>query len=117
MSEPIKLVNDEYFLVETLGRWEVIDCEGGHIDYLPRAWDVERVNHWLEGWLAGNARGQTWGENYGGTRARREMLKALGIEEELRALRVDIRCLALTLYYHDGVCKEDVAALAGRCDG
>ena len=111
------LCNADLFAYPCEDGLRVVDCEDDFIAMLPKEWTKKQAIAWAQGYTFNRQQAYTAGHAQGEYQARRKMQEALGIADELVALRNDIRTLALVLYHHDGVCKEDVAELAGRYDG
>ncbi len=69
---------------------------------------------WADAYNKGVERGTRWGKDSGEYKAQTEMQKALGIFDRLVELENNVKLLASILYWHDGICKDDVASMAGR---
>jgi hypothetical protein len=92
----------------------IYDCEGDAVVFLPAEWDEAALSIWSKAYDLGYNRGCDNGKYSGINNTRREMLQALGIYDDLTEMREAIKRLANVLYWHDGICKEDVSDLAGR---
>lgn len=104
----------EYFVAKGSKNQTIYDCDGDFIASVPLEWGEHELQIWANAYDAGEKKGREWGRDAGEYRAQSAMQEALGIRDRLNEMENNIKLLASVLYWHDGICKEDIAAIAGR---
>lgn len=95
-------------------RQAIFDCDGDIVSEVPAEWNEHELDIWAKAWESGVETGERWGKDSGEYLTQKTMLEALGIYNRLNEIEANIKLLASTLYWHDGISKADVAAMAGR---
>ena len=113
MEEHFLIPGTDYEAYRNYKNTLVYDCES-QIAELPLDYTKEQIKAWCDGYINGYKLGIAEGESTGKNTVQRNILTALGIAEDLSIVKQNIKSIAGTLYYHDGIEKSDVSSIAGK---
>lgn len=109
-----EITGTDYYAVKSKERQTVYDCDGDVVTEVPVDWNEYELGIWAHAYESGVKKGESWGKCSGEHQTQTAVLKALGIYERLHDLESGMKLIASVLYHHDGICKDDVAGIAGR---
>jgi len=113
----MKLDRRDFEVIKPNGKLNVImilqEGEENIKQFTPQTSDDE-VERWLQGYIAGYNVAYDSGKSLGQTEIANKILDALGIRGQINELENNVKILGSVLYWHDGICKEDVSKIAGR---
>lgn len=107
-------VGQDFYYVFDGENVSLFDSEGDYQKSFSPNTNPSVIEEWVDGYEQGYSNGSRLGKISGIREVQDKMLSALGISSQLIETQRGIKTIASVLFYHEGICKDDVAGIAGK---